>query len=246
MAPTTTFNKRSPGLYQTLGRDPAEAAGQYIKAWEQRRFEIKPKAALKTDLFPSICFSRQIGVGAVEIADILGEKINYRVADKLIIEEMASHADVEHKTVDYFDERYPGRMSEVSAYLFGEKSFIMSNYLHGLTAVLYALAMSEPTIFVGRGAYLLLPRERVLAVRIICTKDYRVGRVAKMLKISESAAEKRLVELDRDQGEFFKKLCGKKEPPPEAFDLLINSDLIHNPEWVADIVATAFRRKFGL
>lgn len=246
MAPSMKYPKRVPGLYQAMHRDPAEVAGQYVRAWEQKRFETKPKAALKTELFPSICFSRQIGVGAVEVAEILAKKIGCRVADKLIIEEMASHADVEHKTVDYFDERYPGRTSELSAYLFGEKSFIMSNYMHGLLAVLYALAMSEPTIFVGRGAYVLLPRERVLAVRFVCTKPYRVRRVAKMLKISEDAAEKRLVELDREQAEFFKKLCGKKEPPPEEFDLLVNADLVHEAEWAAEIIATAYRCKFGL
>jgi hypothetical protein len=244
MTPTRKFQKQVPGLYQAMRRDPAEVAGQYARIWEQKRFETKPKAKLRTELFPSICFSRQIGVGAVEIADALASKIGHRVADKLIIEEMASHADVEHKTIDYFDERYPGRAMELTAYLFGEKSFIMSNYMHGLMAVLYALAMSEPTIFVGRGAYLLLPRERVLAVRFVCSKAYRVRRVAKMSKISEGAAEKRLAELDREQAEFFKKLSGKKEPAPEEFDLLINADLIHDPAWAAEIVAAAFKCKF--
>lgn len=244
MTPTRKFQKQVPGLYQAMRRDPAEVAGQYVRAWEQKRFETKPRAKLKTELFPSICFSRQIGVGAAEIADVLARKIGHRVADKLIIEEMASHADVQHKTIDFFDERYPGRAMELAAYLFGEKSFMMSNYMHGLMAVLYALAMSEPTIFVGRGAYLLLPRDRVLAVRFVSTKAYRVRRVAKMLQISEESAQKRLAELDREQADFFKKLCGKKEPAPEEFDLLINADLIHEPQWAAEIVTAAFRCKF--
>jgi hypothetical protein len=233
-------------MYAARRPAAAEIAGMYIKAWEQKHFASKPKADLKTELYPAICFSRKIGVGALEIADILAKKIGSRVADKLIIEEMANNSSVKKETVDFFDERYPGRVAELATLLFGEKSFIMSNYMHGLMGVLYALAMSEPTIFVGRAAYLLLPRDRALSVRFICSKPYRAKRIAKIMKISANEAEKKLQELDKEQSDFFKKLAGKKEPVPEDFDLLINCDVISRPEWAADIVAAAFRSKFGV
>jgi hypothetical protein len=35
------------------------------------------------------------------------------------------------KTVEFFDERYPGKMSELGSMLFGEKSFIMMNWNDG-------------------------------------------------------------------------------------------------------------------
>jgi hypothetical protein len=245
MVSPTPHGKYIPGMYPGRQRIPAEAAGQYVRALEKISAKPSTRAPLRIELPPTICFARKIGVGALEIADILAEKIDYRVADRLIIEEMASNSAVTSSTVDFFDERYPGSLAELAAFLFGQNSFTMSDYVRGLTSVVNALAMSEPTIFVGRGARLLLPRDRVLSVHIICSRPYRVKRIARMMDISEEAADKKLEDLDKEQADFNKKLSGKKRPDPGEFDLLINCDHITNPEWAADIVAAAFRSKFG-
>ena len=241
----TSNRKYIPGMYPGRQRIPAETAGQYIKVLEKISSKPATRAHLRSELPPTICFARKIGVGALEIADILAEKINYRVADRLIIEEMANNSSVTSNTIGFFDERYPGSLAELAAFLFGQDSFTMSDYARGLTSVINALAMSEPTIFVGRGARLLLPRDRVLSVHVICSRHYRVKRIARMMDISEEAADKKLEDLDKEQADFNKKLSGKKRPDPEEFDLLINCDHISNPEWAAEIVAAAFRSKFG-
>jgi hypothetical protein len=245
MVSPTPHGKYIPGMYPGRQRIPAEAAGQYVRALEKISAKPSTRAPLRIELPPTICFARKIGVGALEIADILAEKIDYRVADRLIIEEMAGNSAVTSSTVDFFDERYPGSLAELAAFLFGQNSFTMSDYVRGLTSVVNALAMSEPTIFVGRGARLLLPRDRVLSVHVICSRPYRVKRIARMMDISEEAADKKLEDLDKEQADFNKKLSGKKRPDPGEFDLLINCDHITNPEWAADIVAAAFRSKFG-
>lgn len=245
MVSSTTNRKYIPGMYPGRQRIPAETTGQYIKALEKMSSRPAPRDSLKIEMPPTICFARKIGVGALEIADMLAKKINYRVADRLIIEEMADNSAVTSSTVAFFDERYPGSLAELAAFLFGQNSFTMSDYMRGLTSVINALAMSEPTIFVGRGARLLLPRDRVLSVHIICSRPYRVKRIARMMDIDEEAADKKLEDLDKEQSDFNKKLSGKKKPDPEEFDLLINCDYISNPEWAADIVAAALRSKFG-
>lgn len=245
MAPTITDQMNIFSAYVSKRPQAAEVAGLYIKALGKKRVESKPKTSFENEIAPTICFSRKIGVGALDIADILAAKIGYRVADKLIIEEIAGNSALKKETVDFFDERYPGMMAELATLLFSEKSFIMSDYMRSLASVLYALSMSEPTIFVGRGAHLLLPRDRVLSVRVICSRSYRVNQLARILKMSEEEADKKLKEIDKKQSEFYRKLAGIKEPAIEDFDLVINQDFISNPEWAADIVATAFRWKFG-
>jgi hypothetical protein len=245
MVSLSTHRKYIPGMYPGRQRIPAETAGQYIQALERMRTKPTTRASLRIELPPTICFARKIGVGALEIADILAKRINYRVADRLIIEEMADNSAVTRSTVDFFDERYPGSLAELAAFLFGQNSFTMSDYVRGLTSVINALAMSEPTIFVGRGARLLLPRDHILSVHVICSRPYRVKRIAHMMDISEEAADRKLEDLDKEQADFNKKLTGKKKPDPAEFDLLINCDHISKPEWAADIVATALRCKFG-
>jgi hypothetical protein len=236
--------KYIPGTHARKITSAAQQAGLYIRQWEQREMERKAETAAPPGIPPTICFSRKIGIGALEIAEMVAEKIGYRVADRLIIEQIAGDTELSNKTIDFFDERYPGKMTEFGALLFGEKSFIMSDYMRKLFSAVFALAESEPTIFVGRGTHLILPRENVLAVRCISSREFRIKRVADILNIGVCVAQKELDDADKEQRNFFKKAYGKKDAPPDEFDLIINCDFIRNPECAAEIVHRAFMEKF--
>ena len=136
-------------------------------------------------------------------------------------------------------------MSELASMLFGEKSFIMSDYVKNLISAVFTFANMGSSIFVGRGAHLILPRDRVLAVRIICSDKYRIERLADILDVEEDEAEKLLHHIDREQRAFFKKSFGKKDASPYEFDLVINSDFITEPRAAAELVAQAFKEKFA-
>ncbi|HHP7234744.1 MAG TPA: AAA family ATPase [Desulfobacterales bacterium] len=234
-----------PGSYVGRTLDAARMAENYVRSKMRRRPDTLQEKPADREIAPTICFSRKIGVGALEIADRVGQTLGYRVADRLILEHITDRTELSGSAVKFFDERYPGKISELAAFLFGEKSFVMSDYLRSLVSSIYSLAEAEPTIFVGRGTHLLLPRDRVLAVRCIGSDDYRRRRLSRMLNISESEAGRKLKEVDKEQREFFKKSFNRKSAPPDEFDLVMNLDFLHKPRWAADIVATAFRRKFG-
>ena len=236
--------KYLPGTYAKARSNAADLADNLISQWDKRRLEMK-KEHSRPGLWPTICFSRKIGVGALEIADILAEKISYHVVDREIVEHMASEAKLSEKTIDIFDERYPGEIREFLAMAFGEKSFISSDYNKDLFSVAYSIAGLNPTIFVGRGIHLLLPRERVLAVRFLSSREYRVKRLAGIMGVEEKKAGSELDQIDKEQRNFFKKAYGKKDASPYEFDLVINCDYISKPEWAAEIVAKAFEKKFG-
>ena len=236
--------KYIPGTYAKKRPDAAQMAGQYIRSWEKRQLELKEKEAALGVMSPAICFSRKIGVGAMEIADILAEKIGYRVADREVIEHISNNSDLSIKTVDFFDEHYPGKMNELSALLFREKSFTMSDYVRHLISAVFSMASAQPTIFVGRGTHLILPQDSQLAVRFISSKSYRIKRLSEILNVEEEAAEKKIDEVDKGQRGFFKKVFGKKDASPYEFDIVINCDFITQPEWAAEIVSQAFKEKF--
>jgi len=226
-----------PGMYDKPRPSPSDLAARYLREWE---FEIKD-----TKIPPTICFSRKIGVGAVEIADLLGEKIGFRVVDRQILEHIAAQTDLSEKTVALFDERYPGRVRELLAMLFGEKAFVESDYTRQLFSAALSIAGIGHTILVGRGTHLILRRDRVLAVRFIASRSFRVRRLAGLLKVSEDIADKKLSQMDKDQQAFFKEVFKKKDASPYEFDVVINCDYMTQPEWAAEIVAEAFYQKFG-
>jgi len=81
-----------PGTYARKRPDAAQTAQQYIREWEQKRLQAAQRKAAPAEIPPAICFSRKIGVGALEVADILAKKIKFRVADREIIEKIGQAA----------------------------------------------------------------------------------------------------------------------------------------------------------
>jgi cytidylate kinase len=233
-----------PGFYARKRPSAAQMAEQYIREWDQKRLKARERLSAGDEIAATICFSRKIGVGALEVADILADKIKFRVADREILETVANDKKLAAETVAFFDERYPGKMIELTAMLFGEKSFIMSDYIRNIISAIFAMAETGSTIFVGRGAHLFLPRERVMAVRFICSDEHRINRLSRILDIDAKEAGTLLKKKDREQREFFKKAFGRKEALPYEFDLVINFDYIKSPVAAAAVVATAFKEKF--
>jgi hypothetical protein len=233
-----------PGTYVQKRPGAAQMAHQYIREWEQKRLKTKERGSFSAEMAPAICFSRKIGVGALEVAGILAKKIKFRVADREILETIANDKKVAAKTVAFFDECYPGKMVELTKMLFGEKSFIMSDYLRNIISAIFAMAEMGSTIFVGRGAHLFLPRNRVMAVRFVCSDEHRLTRFSQILNVDAKQAAAILKKKDKEQREFFKKAFGRKEASPYEFDLVINFDYIKSPAAAAAVVATAFKQKF--
>jgi hypothetical protein len=237
--------KYIPSTYAVKRPDAAQMADEYIREREQKQLQVKAGPPLPTVIPPAVCFSRKIGAGVLEIAAILAQKVGIRVIDREILDHITSNANLSNKTAAFFDERYPGKMVELSAMLFGEKSFVMSDYLRNFVSAVFTLAEVGSTIFVGRGTHLILPRDRVLAVRCICSDEFRIERLSSMLGIDVKEAEKVLKKMDKEQHDFFKRAYGKTEASPYEFDLVINCDHIKAPAAAAEIVAQAFKGKFG-
>jgi len=236
--------KYIPGMYGKKRPLGSQLADNYFRDLDQKLIE-KRKKKKTPEIFPTISFSRKIGVGALEIADILAKKINYDVVDRELLEHIAQEANLSQKTVAYFDERYPGVLNEFGKLLFGEKSFIKSDFNRHLFNVVLSIAGLKPTVFVGRGTHLIIPRDRVLAVRLICSDEHRIKRLSKILKLRENAAADKLPQIDKEQRQFFKKAFGKKDAVPYEFDMVINCDYIKNAKDAAEIVEVAFKKKFA-
>jgi cytidylate kinase len=243
LAPSTPY---VPGTYAKKRPEAGKVAAQYVLEWEARRRKLLQKKDIMAELPPCICLSRKIGVGALEVADHLARKLHLRVADREILEHMSGEAQLDKETVKFYDEIYPGKTVELSALLFGRKSFQMDDYLRNLVSAVYSLGTMGSTIFVGRGTHLILPRDRVLAVRFICSDEFRTQRLASLLNIDADEAAKTLAKIDREQRAFFRKAFGKKDAPGSEFDLVINFDYLASPKLAADLVARTFSNKFGV
>lgn len=233
-----------PGLYTHKKPSTAELTDLYVREWDKDLQKTDTEDIQASKLFPTICFSRIIGVGAVEIADILAKRIGYRVVDRQILEHITNEIRLGNITSASFDRRYPGRISEYLLRLFNEKPFPDNEYNRHLFATMFAIAGLGPTIFIGWGTHLVLPRDRVLAVRLVCSKEFRTRRWATILKAGEQEIQRKLEELNLKQSYFYKEVYNLEKASTQEFDLVINCDCVKKPEWVADIVFSFFNKKF--
>ena len=102
MTTNKTKMKYVPGMHAKPRSDAAHLAGQFISEWHQRHLKLKGKKLEPSEIPPVFCFSRKIGGGALEIADLLVEKINYRIVDWELLEHIAKDKDLSKKTVEFF------------------------------------------------------------------------------------------------------------------------------------------------
>jgi len=231
-----------PGYYGKKMMSASDWAGTQVRQWERAQAEIKTASHFSQK--HCICLSRGIGAGAMEVADFLSEITGYRVIDKEIIEHMAKDSSLTEKIIETFDERFPGKMRELLVSLSVEKKFFKTDYVKQLAKTVTALAHTEPTIFIGRGTHLILPRHTILSVQLVCSKEHRIEKLANTLGIGKSEAEEKLNIIDDDHHEFFKKIFLREKISPGEFDLVIHMDLITQENHVAQIIACAFEQKF--
>ena len=176
----------------------------------------------------------------------MSERTGYRVIDREIMEYMAKDSTLTEKIIDFYDERVPGKMRELLVALSIKKKSFENEYIRQLAKTVTALAHTEPTIFVGRGTHLILPRHTILSVELICRRKRRIERLSNMLGVDKGEAEKRLKTMDDEHHEFFKAVYFREKVSSDEFDLVINMDCIHSGHQVAQIIACAFEQKFQI
>lgn len=233
-----------PGYYGKKMMNASDWAGTQIKQWERAQAErnISEDFSQKH----SICLSRGIGAGALEVAEFLSKITGFRVIDKEIIEHMAKDSSLTEKIIRFFDERFPGKMNELLVSLSVEKRFFKNDYAKQLAKTVTALSHTDPTIFVGRGTHLILPRHMILSVQLICSRKLRIENLANTMGIGKGEAEKRLNMIDEEHHEFFKGVYLREKISSDEFDLIINMDHIKSGRQVAEIIANAFEQKFQI
>ncbi|MCM2285181.1 MAG: cytidylate kinase-like family protein [Desulfobacula sp.] len=244
MKKTAGENTHPPGYYGRKMMSASDWTGSQIQKWQSE--EAARKNLEDFSQKNCICLSRGIGVGALEAAESLSERTGYRVIDREIMEYMAKDSTLTEKIIEFYDERVPGKMRELLVALSVEKKCFENEYIRQLAKTVTALAHTEPTIFVGRGTHLILPRHTILSVELICSRKRRIERLSNMLGVDQGEAEKRLNTMDDEHHEFFKAVYLREKVSSDEFDLVINMDFIDSGYQVAQIIACAFEQKFQI
>jgi len=228
----------------TGGRsDMLKAVERQVRNWELARAQrVEPKVEdVAPDVVDFVTISRTAGCGGWAIASRLGERLGWAVFDRQILQVMAGDDEVRKRLYEQWDERDSSWLEAAMRWLTrGEMR--KEDYFYRLTETILAIARQGNAVFLGRGADLILPRDRGLRVRIVASVDTRAKRLAAERGISEDEARDEIEKLDPERDEFRRQHYGKLADDPACYDLTVNVDTF-GVDPAVELIQSALRNR---
>ena len=183
-----------------------------------------------------ITVEREYGSGGGEVAQLLSERLGWKLWDHLLTEEIARLADCPKAVVEVREERN----DHLYYRLF--KSFLRGSYEGSINAYKLKLVDSETIlkltervvrhaagkgncVIVGRGSqHFLEDNPETLRVFLYAAREDKVRRVMAGGK-TESEAQELVDTVDRDRVDFIRRYFGVEWPTRSLFHIMLNTSL---------------------
>ncbi len=201
----------------------ARVVERQMRNWELARSQRPEVPEPKRDEVEDfISVSRRVGTpGTSEVAAGLGKALGWPVFDKEILETMGGDDFYRKQIYANMDQRDLSWSEELMRSFF-DKKFVKNDYFHRLCETLLSLARQAPSVFVGRGADLVLPADRGFRVRLIASHQASVDAVAAEKGLSAKAATAEIARLEQARQKFLEHHFRLDPTTSARFDLSIH------------------------
>jgi len=195
-----------------------------------------------------ITIEREYGCGGGEIARLLAQRLDWKLWDQALTEEIAKVANVEYSAVERCEERADSTFQRlVHVFLRGSyerdmdpsshKPFNTDRFVAVGRQVMQRVADAGKCVIVGRGApYFLRERADAFHVFLYASFSEKLRRVQALGK-SHSEAEDMLNQIDQDRIIFVKRYFNADWPTRCLYHVMINT-AIGNENVVSTILST--------
>jgi cytidylate kinase len=231
------FNVHCPDYTRDV-RIREEEISEKVMEYQIERWQRRGKSSQDV----VVTLSRQAGAGGSEIARRLAETFKMDLIGRQLIQHVAKSARMSTRVVEFLDEKAVSRIEAMINALFANRHLSADVYFRHLTRVIAAIGEQGNAIIVGRGAHLLLPKERTLRLRFIAPQACRIAHFMKSRNMTEAEARRYVAQRDSDRTGFIEKYFKVDADDPSHFDLVVNTEAV-GIEGAFEIAATAIRRK---
>ena len=195
-----------------------------------------------------ITISRQYLAGAPAVAERIAEGLGWSVVDDGFIEAIAAKSGLSKEDVESLEENVPTfleRFAQSSALSFPE--FLVSTpgaveepdavkLAHMTKELIEELGHRDRIVMVGRAAAAVLARERdVLHVRLVASRDHRIGIAMHEQGLGEAESAAVVDERDLARARYHKENYGRDWNDPVHYHLVLNTELL-GTDGAADLV----------
>ena len=228
----------------------SDLAEHQMRTWalqteaQRRRAEQAAAASPEQLFYPCVTISRETGVDAAEIADLVAAERHWKVLDRGIIEYMAEKYHWSPSDLESLDERPASWFHEGFIKWLDSRLVTQQEFVSRLGKIVLMAAQHETTVFIGRGARFILPRDRALAVRIIAPKKMRIQRIIERRQCTQPQAEKFIDEMDEGRANFAKRYFHCDVADATLYDLVINLEFTSR-DGAANLILSDYKLRFG-
>ena len=219
------------------------AAERQMQTWvrmqemEDRVVHIHDRGQLAGCVLSYVAISREAGTDGAGIARMVGSRLGWEVYDKNLLDQVAKRYGESRLMLDLVDETRGNWVVDLLGAWMDRKIVTHDKYFAHVSRVIQSMSRHGKAVFVGRGAWFLLPRDKTLAVRLVAPERFRVERVMETRKLSTVEARKFVEETDRGRREFIEHSFRQNVSDPCAYDLVINVARLGSAGVVDQIVA---------
>jgi cytidylate kinase len=194
----------------------------------------------EADVYDFVAVSRAVGAGGHELAAKLGESLGWPAFDKEILDAMAGDDALRRRIYESMDERDMDWCEETLKSLL-QPGFSRNDYFHRLTETVLSLARQGSAVFLGRGAHLILPRDRGFRVRLVAPVGLRVTNLARARDLPMPEARAEMARIEESRAAFLANHFRVPTDDATLHDLTINMERFSLEEGVALILSTRQR-----
>jgi len=186
-----------------------------------------------------ITISRQMGSGGRMIAEIVAQKLGWRLVGKELITEAARKSGADESKIERVFER---RLSLQDRITFRERS---EKYIDSIRHVIADGVEEGNVVILGRGAHVIMQGDpRIFRVHLVADLEVRIARIAEQYNLKGKAgrqeARRMVINSDYARTAYHNYLFEAEWNDPLLQDLVINTTAL-KIEQAADTVLDAYR-----
>jgi cytidylate kinase len=183
-----------------------------------------------------VCISSADGAESRAVAQLVAERLGFRLADEAIVVDAAQAEGLLPEVVAHAETREARRTIEVD---FGrvEKTEALREAIRA--AVGRAADEGSVVIHAHAASYALAGREGVLRVLLTATAETRAARLADGGGLDRKAAARQLAESDKGRAAYLERFYDVKREQPTDYDLVLNTGRLTADEAAAVVVRAA-------
>ena len=206
----------------------ARAARQRMERWllsEQLRQHMQ--AAHDTGrpgkpIGPYITISREAGAEGQHIARLVGQRLDWDVLDKELLDFMAQRYSLPRDMLEFVDETKANWVHDILGNWFDSSVVTHEKYVVLLERIMRLAALHGHIVVVGRAGQCVLPHEYGLAVRLMAPLLYRMEQMSRRRHVSLEEARRMIVAIDAGRRDFVHRYFHHDVDDPPLYDLVIN------------------------